>query len=463
MENNMTFTLKDFAALKKHFNDTVTVFLKRDDKDSIDEIRDNRKEELFFLKSVLDDLESRIAKSHVTNLKPYADIFAGAMLVIKQHVKANLGMIESEDHSKLFKRLEDALVSTQDKEPPSLYQLASYYKALNGYLSVLYSKGDSRLGLKVSSVFDGLPLSTLASIVTISYSEEERVRNEIAKKYSAGGSAEPKLYRDYKFPKATPETAVEKFGGFDKLKKSLDDLILEQFAKKTGATLAELPNKTRASQLHTLEKLAGCLASSSATMVLKEPERTAILAGAMLLVREQIGLEYKKPPFSLVKVGSNVHQGLTGILNIDKTSREDAQALIAAAQNFIAYMTLERTEAKGVVVESVKSKHIFSEVVGTGFNLVSVMNLMNSLIKFCRIDVLVNSVKARQAALDAAKPKEAGAGFLGMGLNPMGWFGKKKAAAVEAEEEEHDDEKDDEKSRDKDDQKSFSPTNKSVA
>ena len=450
----MTFTLKDFRALKQHFNDTKTIILKHYKKDSIDALHETRKEELLFLQAVLTELETRIPKParKDENLKPFAEVFAGAMLVIQQDIKSKLGYVEREANSLLLGRLQDALKSKEGA--PDLYQLASYHKHLNNFLAVIFKEGNSKKGLKPDNIFKAIPLDRVASIVNISYSMEDAVHKEITKNYGSGGKPDAKV-STY----ALPDHSAPYLFKFDELKKELDKLILTQLADKKVASIALLPNKDRSTQLHMLKILADMLASADASYRIQDKERAAILAGIMLLVREQIAVEYKKTPLNTDEIEKSViHKGLSTILNTAEMSRQDAQSLIKAAKSFIAHMTLEHTVAKDGVKECVRSKHIFSDV--PGFKLVAVMDFMQSLITFCRMDALRSCVMKHMEAIAASKPKEAGFSLAGMMKGNWSahlWGGKPKVVGDAGPDVEEEEDEEADAQRDKDDQKSYSP------
>lgn len=423
----MTFVLKDFNAIKKHFNEAVTTILRREKIDSVGDLPKKRREEIMFLQSVLTELESRITHYKPKNLKPFAEVLSGAMLVIKKDIKDNLGYMEKAEGSLLYTSL-DTVMGIDGKDFPDHHQTASYYYALNSFLALIYKEGNSRLGLSSAPVFASVPLEKLVTLATSSYQLEEAVRKEITKNYVADGKTDAKI-GGYVTTKDTAASAVEPFTSYATLKASLDSLIIDERAKHSVPKISALPNKTRVTQLLSLQILSEALATPTAISKIKESERIAILAGTMLLVREQIGQnEYSKTPFSTDAIErSEVHKGLTGILKAQEIDTEDAQALITAAQHFTAHMTLDRTDNKGVVTEAIRAKHIFSDI--PGFNLASVLDLMQKLIKTCRIDALNRCIKDHKKEVEGDKPKEASISYAS--LLTGGWFGGKKAVVTD--------------------------------
>lgn len=102
----MTFDLKDFESLKKHFNETITMLLAREGRSKIEELT-QRKEEVLFLKAILTELDNRISRQGTKNLKPYAEIFYGAQALIQKDIEASQGYIQSLGF--LHERLNDGM------------------------------------------------------------------------------------------------------------------------------------------------------------------------------------------------------------------------------------------------------------------------------------------------------------------------------------------------------------------
>jgi len=429
----MTFALKDYNELKEKFNTEVAILLRREKVASIDELpadKKTRKEELLFLTSVINELDARIADSKPRNLKPFAEIFAGALLVVKQDIKDTTNWPKKPEGSNLFKFINEvfSVVDEKDKKTlhvPSIHQNVSYYSALNNFLPLIFKDKDSRGGLSYPNALDTLDTDRLATFVTSSYQLELDARKELTKNFAAEGKE--MQVNGYKVAKDTPATALAQFTTFAQLKADLKSLILDECADKNVNNVNSLTNKDRVAQIRALETVATVLSDVKAKTI-KENDKIAILAGMMLITREQIGHEYSKKPFNtddigpgMIQNGSVLHTGLTKILKAKEMGREDAQALITAAQNFTTFMTLERTEVKGVVKDQVRNKNIFSDV--AGFNLPSVFDFVDQLIKCCRIDSLQRCVTSYKAGLEALKPKEPTTSYSSY-LNVAGWLGK---------------------------------------
>ncbi|MCL9685805.1 type IV secretion protein Dot [Legionella maioricensis] len=429
----MTFALKDFDALKKHFNDTVTVLLKREGKDpekghSIKDLT-KRKEETLFLNAVLTELEARIEENKPRNLKPYAEIFYGAQALIQHDIQDNRGYLESD--GLLFNRLNDGMGITES-DSPDTYQQARHYHVLNNFLNLIYKEGDSRNGLLVPNALDAVPLDKLTSLITKSHKLEEATQKKITEGYQTGGKTEGHA-NGFTITHDIPASAIASFTTFDALKKALDDLILEELADKNVAKIALLVNPVRVAQLQSLLAMANTLSASK----IKASEKMGILGGMMLLVREQIGLEYGKTPFSnddipknILNNGSVIHTGLTKILKAKEMSREDANALITSAKNFMTYMTIEHSESKSVIQESVRAKHMFSDIVG--FHLVPVLDFMQKLVRCSNIDALNRCVTTYKKELEESAPKKPSTSYTSYLTSTIGGFlGKKESSKEE--------------------------------
>jgi hypothetical protein len=417
----MTFALRDFDAIKKHFNDTITVILDRDNLKSIGELPPKRKEEFLFLKAVLKELEALIQKNPRGSKQLYIEIFYGAMLVINKDIENNLGHLET--HSTLSDRLIDGMGITKTSAPDK-HQVFSYYQALNNFLKIIYKDEDSRNGLKPTHALDSVSLDKLVTFVNTSYKLEETTYSAIVGSLVSEGKGDVHS-NGFTAIKEIPATAISQFTTFVDLKEALDVLILKELSAKDVAKVTAIKNPDRAAQILSLQIIADTLTVTRLTSI-KAPERLAILAGMMLLVREQIASSptYKKAPFSNDDIpGSVIHTGLTRLLKAKEISPENAEALITAAQNFITYMTIQHREDRGVVIETFRKRHIFSGVIG--FNLPQVLDLMQKSITTCRIEALNRSA----IELKATIPRES-TSTLSSYLTLSGWLGKKPVSTA---------------------------------
>ncbi len=428
----MTFALKDFEALKKHFNDTVKVLLLREKKDpETHEIKDleKRREETLFLKAVLTELEARITSNTPRNLKPYAEIFYGAQALILQDIEDHRGYTEKPGllHDRIIEGL------GMESSHPDIYQEAKHFGAFNSFMKLMYIEGDSRNGLQTPNAMDSVPFDKLTSLITKGHQLEEAAQKKITRAFLSGGKTEAHA-NGFNVTQDIPASAIAQFTTFEALNKSLDDLRLKEIAHKNKVNTGVIDNKDRAIQFQSLLNMAHTLEHSR----IKPNEKLGILAGTMLLVREQIGYEYGKTPFSkdditetLLSYGSVIHTGLTEILKAKEMAREDAEALMSSARNFMIHMCIEHSDNKGEIKESIRTKHIFSNI--EGFNLTSVLDFMQKLIKCSRVDSLNRCVTDHKKAIEDSLPKKPASSYTDY-LKLGGWLGKKVTKEVAEDE-----------------------------
>ena len=439
----MTFALRDFDIVKKKFNEAITTMLRREKVDLIDELSQRRKEEYQFLVAVFNELETRIKDSKTSNLKPFIEIFYGAMLVIQQDVRDNVVWPEKPEKSLLFQDL-DQIMGIDPDNIPSIHQYAAWHAALNNFLPLIYKNQDSRQGLASPNALDAVSIDRLTIFIKTSCTLEEAAANKITKAFVSDGKATQ--VNLYKVTKDTPASALAGFTTWKKLKEDLNSLTLDERADKNVPNVKSITNTKRATQIRSLQAVAEALPEPGSTdkkVQITEPERIAILAGMMLLVREQIGAEYSKNPLStsstasLTQSGSVTHTGLSKILKIEALSREDAQALITAARNFITYMSIEHSEIKGGVKDAIRTKNIFSGI--SGYNVTSTLDWMEKLIKSYRVIALDCCVEEYKKNLDALKPKEATTSYISyLDVRTYSFFGKSQTEAGETNEQKND-------------------------
>ncbi|KGP62349.1 type IV secretion protein Dot [Legionella norrlandica] len=435
----MTFVLREFEDLKKHFNDTVDIILQREDKKKIEELPSPRKEEIQFLQSVLTKLEDRLSQHQPQpkSLKPYATVFYGAMLLICRDIENKLGYMERKENSLLYTRLMDGMGIT-DSNLPLPNQYIIFYKELNKLLSFIYVDNDSRKGLKQEHFLQKLSLKELSDFVKLSFLQEERAEKNALAKLTADGKSKIDA-NTFQVVKTIDASILEPFKSWPEMKEALHKLILEEFSDKNVANFSKLEkkNQDRAAQLQFLHTLAEQL-DNIPEQNLASLEKIAILAGAMYIVRGQIAIEYSKAPLSNNELsGSIIHTGLTKILHANAESYEDIEVFITAANRFIRHMTIERPESsnRSITKEAIREKHLFSEI--TGFNLSSVLPLIQEMIKTCRSEALDACVIKRHEELEALKPKSQKSSITGTISGYVGnWWGSKKPTSATSEHEE---------------------------
>lgn len=424
----MTLVLKDFEHLKNHFNDCVSFLLKRDSKEKIADLPSRRRDELQFLTSVIAELETRKITAESVN------ILYGAMCVTNQDIVNRFRSGES--GSKVLDRLNIAMGIT-DSNKPSNDQYATFYKSLNRFLHLIYIDNDSRKGFKKEHILQSVPAPKLVEFAKIGFQLEEAAQNGISTSLAVDGKSNTDGSW-YKTSKLVPEPIVAPFTSFAALKEALHQLIISETADKNTADITSL-DTNRAIQLQFLDSLAISLSGPKAGGI-KETEKTAILAGAMHIVRGQIAKEYGYEPLSntdivatLLRNGSVVHTELTKIINAKTTCVEDIEVLITAANQYIRHMTVEKIEPKGAPVEAIRAKNLFSEI--NGFSLVSILDLAQSMIRSCRdkaIDFCLGELNKEIKAQEELRPKKPSTSYASSIYN---WWKTTPSEVVDAEED----------------------------
>lgn len=393
----MTFVLKDFEELKKQFKDATTVILKHYSKEKIADLAEPRKNELQFLTAVLAELETRSAIYKTkANLKPFVNIFYGAMLVIAKDIENNLGRMEKKENSLLYTSLMECMGITE-KVKPDAHQYMEFFKGLNAFLPLIFVEQNSRKGLNSKHALDIVPLQNLATLVTTSYMLDKDANNTAIAELKVEGETLAEA-RSYTVSKDVSAPVIAQFKWED-LKKSLHDLLLEERAIKKVSHINKLDEK-RAAQLIFLTSVEASLTDIKSG--LKEAEKIAILAGAMYIVRGQIAQEYSKNPLSTDDINTVIHKGLTDILKAKEECHEDVEVLVTAANQYLHYMTVEPAGTPKDK-DSIRVNNLFSKI--AGFNLVKTFNLIQSMIITCRVEALRSCVE--KASKEASKTAEA--------------------------------------------------------
>ncbi len=461
----MTFVLKDFEELKKHFKDTVRIILERVNQDAkdgnvkkLENLPSPRKEELQFLISVIEVLDERASHAKHKNTKQFALTLYGAMLLIAKDVELNLSSIkmEKKENSILWKRLMEAM-GISDATKPQAHQFTEFHEAINKFLPLIFVDHDSRKGLAPKHPLMSLPLDKLSVFVTTSYRLEKESRfAEVAElvelaKHGIRGESKPNA-KEFKSQEVNPKI-LAKFANWDALRTELHDLKIKELANKNAANVNDL-STLRAAQLSFLSSIEKQLSEAKG---IKDEDKITILAGAMYIVRGQIAVEYSKNPLSASDIkNSKIHTGLTGILKAKEESLEDIELLISAANHYIHFMTIEantkvepnkapkaeaskaetskdgKAEAaapKEEYKDSIRKVHLFSDI--KDFHLADTLTLIQSMIHTCRkgaLDRCINKVLADEEAKAAeAKPNK---GLFG------GFFTRSKKLADDEDEEE---------------------------
>ncbi|KTD40332.1 substrate of the Dot/Icm secretion system [Legionella parisiensis] len=417
----MTFVSKELSELRKHFDDTVQIILKREHKGKIEDLPNKRKFELQFLSSILERLEEKSQEKNSTAVATnLVNIFYGAMLTVIQDIENNRGLLESS--GLLHARLVDAIgngddVKTEDK--PDLYQISKFYTALNAFLNHVFIEDDSRKGFAKNHMLTAVPTENLSKLIHTSYKLENEAQRAIIASFTTDGQTPVELSK-FKAAKKSPASATDRFGGWDKLNADLDELIKDELADKNVSRIEKL-SKERVAQFHFLNAIRNTLKTSE----IDEAEKVAILAGAMHLVRQQIKVVYDASYLSK-KENSVVFTGLSKILAVDVVNQQDVESLLASATQFIQFMTVD---PKNNGKKAIRSNHIFSSI--TDFNLKATFNLLIDMIYACRTDALNDAVEEFKKETKLPEKTSKG-GYL---ASALGYFRAKKEDDSEEEDE----------------------------
>ncbi len=441
----MTLVLKELKDLKGHLTATIRILWHKHieekeipkntpEEELINQLHEVRRNELLYLWGVITELEARIEKDKPETAKPYVDIYYGAIYTTIKHIEEKLYFWE--DDGLLKERLEMALRNDTkeviDTNTPDNYQFIDFYSSLNAFLKLIFKENDSRNGLTPSrdlapNTLSKIPPEQLAEFVHFSYQFEEEAQNAIHARYLGDGATVANS-DNYRAPKDTPLSAVGQFTSYQNLKDDLDELIRKELGKKGVREISKLADPNRIRQLDTLEAVAKKLESTQSSAI-SESEKIAILAGFMLMVREDIGHnEYKKAPFNPELLSSSIpftvppvlHTGLTKILKMKDMKHEDAEALITAAKNFMVFMTVEQDDSDSEIKECTRTNHLFSKI--TGFSVSNVLSFLQTLIKSARSDALNHCVEKYKQELEASLPQKKS--YISL-PSVSGWFAKK--------------------------------------
>lgn len=395
----MTFVLKDFATLKKYFDDTVTVFLENHGKKTISELPSPRKDQLLFLQHVLEYIKP------IANTATHTECYYAAMLVVKKDIENNLSFIwgQTPKGSKLLQRLDECLGITEENQP-ELKQYSTWHQELNELLrSALFVFKDSRHGLNKNHLFTDIKQSEFVKIIKLNYEMEEAVSKNSLLSLPATGKSQviPLTFKPPHADSALTQEAVKKFSSFDELSRELSNMISTHLGKRDTGTVKGLP-ADRAAQFEFLQKIEESLVKieypdTKNGKIAKEAgvqvhDKTAILAGAMHIVRAQIAQSYKKDSITSDALHSDVYKRLNELLNMNTESPENIYLLVSAANEYIQHLIVETTTNK----VQLRAKHLFSS---TGFDLAKIADVIFAVFNSCHNKILDN-------AFDAAYPKE---------------------------------------------------------
>lgn len=376
----MTFVLKSLEKLKEHFGITKDLMLRSYGYSNIKDLHEPRRSEMLLLQAVLDKIDEQIRRLNESQEKAekielytqdYLSVYYGAMLVARHDTHDLSG--------KLAKRLADALCinnSVPTEEKPNLYHIAKFHMAFNAFLQAqLFKGGDLRQGLKEEHLLSAISNDDLKRLLKISYELEREAQQAVIATLAVDGKKNVDL-KNYVIKKEIPASAIAPFKSFTQLREELRDLITEEYKSKNKATINEL-GQPRAAQLNFLVTMSELLGES----IIKDSEKTAILAGAMHLVHQQIHQTYTL----LSPERAVVYKGLHALLSIDETHPQDIEALLHATNSFIRFSSISTKpilEQKNGIIKSLNIANPFAKI--DGLDLKEILNVCQKMICTCR-------------------------------------------------------------------------------
>jgi hypothetical protein len=409
----MPFIIKDYEELKKHFENTKPIYLKKVDKETIEQLEQPRRDQVKFLIYTIETLDKQMKKEiSAVNARPINSSKAqlvvdskikqiklngslalyGAMMLISTMITESRYILQG---SLLRDRLNLGMGITAEQTPDE-QQYWRFYRALNLFLKRIYTKENPALGIAPDNPFRFLQVDVLEAIIKRSYELEESSCNALVTSFKADDDSIVSA-NEFSTHVELPDECTKPLGTWSKLKTALNDLTNTELGIKKVADIPLLKNKARRTQLTFLNCLAETLDAIPLISGIYNEDKIAILAGAMYMVREQINTEYGKPCLSTDEIAnSTVHTGLTEILHANGAKPEVIEALVAATNRFITYMTIQSTK--------IRSSHMFSRI--ESFDLKGTLALTQSIIKSCRSKELTTALTAYKEELEAARKKD---------------------------------------------------------
>lgn len=429
----MTLVLKGYDELKQHFADTISILLTRNKKESIEQLEPTRRHQVKFIRDTIVELDKTIERNRDKKsrdippalLQQTTAALYGAMLVISKDITETLSTMQG---STLRDRLNDALGAE-----PSPEQGVLFYKSLNRVLKNIFIERESNKGINPEHFLRFIPLDTLRALMKKSHALEEAAINATVAGLVPNGEATTNAEAPYKIEKTTTSYDPATIHQWEQLKAAFDKLIIDELAAKNKASVSNLSNKNRVIQLSFLQRVANELAAIPQSKI-SSTDKTAILAGALYLVRECIGQEYRYPILSTEDIpGSIVHTGLSQILNVKAAKPEDIEVFVAAVNRFMLTMIADLGTEPKAAPKYKRATHLFSAI--PGFSTEQFMELAQSIIRTCRnqaLDIAYQKTLAvPELAVTATRPESVVGTVTGM-VSTL-FFGGKQPAPAETE------------------------------
>ncbi|MDR3503470.1 MAG: hypothetical protein P4L79_12910 [Legionella sp.] len=329
------------------------------------------------IKEEAEKTKNKIESRFNENVQNYTLAFYGAMLIAQNEIHL-IGRNRAKMLSSSIAQTIGIGASVSAEDHPNANNYEAFHVMFNALMqSHLFPNADARKGFKEEHMLSKLSKDDLERILTTGYLFEKSARITVVDGLATNGKGVIDITA-YKVEKETPTSATERFQSFAELKKELDSIITAELVSKGKGTINEV--EARATQLNFMEKICALVE----TLTIKDTEKTAIVVGAMYLVRKQIQKSYQDSLIHCMRSPDNseIHKKFGGLLGAESVSHLDHESLLQAANNFIRYATLEnkqteqqnkQTEQKKPTEKVINESHPFAKI--DGFKLPEVLNL----------------------------------------------------------------------------------------
>lgn len=357
----MTFTLKDYNTLKSSFVQTLDILERRDKK-----IDSKRKKQIDFLNDVIANLDSGIQnvsrpltknasrkEQEQRNLainKEKADAALTLSAVMAFMVLSINEQLSFTQGSLLRDRLQNDDLGINTDNTPTPLQYKKMYQQLNKFLQLLFIEHQATNGIKTPGELANVEIRTLVHWMRASYHLElsffiDSLPNKLSPskiectKNATEDRALAKESSTILFDIKPFTIGTLELPDWEGTKTLLQNVIHNELAAKNLHNINVLSNETRRNQLNFLKLVEAALNTST----LPSNKKSAILLGAMHIIREQISKEYNTGLLSCDATTSRIHQELSEALGLQHEYSNKVDPLVNMAQMFITHLSIEET------------------------------------------------------------------------------------------------------------------------
>lgn len=461
----MAYEFKDYYQLRSSALDIEKNMLHDKKKDSVEDLDEPRKSQLQFLTFVVGHLNS----DKEMNPAVKTEVLHGAMMLLVYRISNEMGFMQRS--SFLLNRLNDALGITA-KTQPTHEQYAACFHSLNTFLDIVYVKKDPRQGLITDFTPYKISLANIVDFLKVSQRQEREHLKQEAKDFTVSDQEDSANTAMPSVVFEIPPKLQAQIKSWEKLKVELHSLVQTEIVDKRVGGVTQISNHTRAAQLQFLLEIKDSLdkaqilvaespdasagpsssgkkqkaknkgkgsdeaktADATSDKSAAEPvsqklspmpdiQKAAILAGAMLIVRGLIDMEYKATSLDQKSENtSKVHIELSKVLGVSNQSTEDMRTVVQFAYGYIRAMTIAYTGPNNCA--QIKKQHLFSKI--AHFDLRNYLSQIAVILYQCRKSV-IKACEPRKA--DQSKAKHVGWG---------GMFSTKKGAGADSDTDDSD-------------------------